>query len=38
MRLTQAARVFNEVNNGNYTSTIDSHKIWNFAATIYGDR
>jgi hypothetical protein len=30
--------MYNEVNNGNYTSTIDSHKIWNYAATVYGDR
>jgi hypothetical protein len=38
LRLTQAAQIFNEVNNANYTSTIDSHKIWNFAATVFGDR
>jgi hypothetical protein len=38
LRLTFAAHGYNEVNNGNYTSTIDSHKIWNRAATLYGDR
>jgi hypothetical protein len=38
MRLTQAALLFNEVNNANYTSTIDSYKVWNFAATAFGDR
>ena len=38
LRLTQAALTFNEVNNANYTSTIDSYKIWNHAATLYGDR
>ena len=38
IRLTQAALMYNEVNNANYTSTIDSHKIWNYAATVYGDR
>lgn len=38
MRLTMAAHGFSEHNNGNYTSTIDSHKIWNRAAELYGDR
>lgn len=38
MRLTMAAWSFNEHNNNNYTSTIDSHKVWNQAATLYGDR
>lgn len=38
MRLTMAAWAFNEHNNNNYTSTIDSYKVWNQAATLYGDR
>jgi hypothetical protein len=38
MRLTMAAWGFSEHNNNNYTSTIDSHKVWNQAATLYGDR
>jgi hypothetical protein len=38
LRLTFAALGYNEVGNGNYTSTIDSYKIWNRAATFYGDR
>ena len=38
MRLTMAAWSFSEHNNGNYTSTIDSYKVWNQAATLYGDR
>lgn len=38
MRLTMAAWAFNEHNNNNYTSTIDSHKVWNQAAVLYGDR
>jgi hypothetical protein len=38
IRLTLAAHAFNEHNNNNYTSTIDSHKVWNQAAALYGDR
>ena len=38
MRLTMAAWSFAEHNNNNYTSTIDSYKVWNQAATLYGDR
>jgi hypothetical protein len=38
MRLTIAAATYNEVDNQNYTSTIDSYKVWNRAAELYGDR
>ena len=38
MRMTMAAWGYAEHNNDNYTSTIDSYKIWNRAAELYGDR